>query len=147
VDASWEAMKDTVDLDRAREFYGETLGLRTSPVEEMPGLMTLHLAGDRATLVYEKQDHVPATYTILNFPVEDIDQAVEELEHLIRRPCPGFERGGFGLRDNHQAGCQITIWAFPRPAPATAPLGLLEGGVPEVAAITAQGRLHRLGIG
>jgi hypothetical protein len=41
--------------------------------------MTLHLAGDRATLVYPKPDHTPATYTILNFPVDEIDQAVDEL--------------------------------------------------------------------
>jgi catechol 2,3-dioxygenase-like lactoylglutathione lyase family enzyme len=64
------------DVEKAREFYEETLGIRTS---EEHGLMTLHLAGGRDTLVYRKPDHTPATYTILNFPVEDIDQAVEEL--------------------------------------------------------------------
>jgi catechol 2,3-dioxygenase-like lactoylglutathione lyase family enzyme len=67
------------DLQKAREFYGETLGLKTSVLDEEHGLMTLHLAGDRATLVYQRADHTPATYTILNFPVEDIDQAVDEL--------------------------------------------------------------------
>jgi catechol 2,3-dioxygenase-like lactoylglutathione lyase family enzyme len=64
------------DLEAARTFYGETLGLKTS-VEH--GLMTLHLAGDRDTLVYEKDDFTPATYTILNFPVDDIEAAVDEL--------------------------------------------------------------------
>lgn len=64
------------DLQKAREFYGETLGLKTSEEYE---LMTLHLAGDRDTLVYPKPDHAPATYTILNFPVDDIDKAVDEL--------------------------------------------------------------------
>jgi catechol 2,3-dioxygenase-like lactoylglutathione lyase family enzyme len=64
------------DLQKAREFYGQTLGLRTS---EEYGLMTLHLAGDRDTLVYPKPDHTPATYTILNFPVDDIEEAVDEL--------------------------------------------------------------------
>jgi catechol 2,3-dioxygenase-like lactoylglutathione lyase family enzyme len=64
------------DLDKARDFYGQTLGLKTS---EDHGLMTLHIAGDRDTLVYPKPDHAPAGYTILNFPVEDIDAAVEEL--------------------------------------------------------------------
>jgi catechol 2,3-dioxygenase-like lactoylglutathione lyase family enzyme len=64
------------DLQKAREFYSETLGLDTS---EEYGLMTLHLAGDRPTLVYPKPDHTPATYTILNFPVDDIDKAVDEL--------------------------------------------------------------------
>jgi catechol 2,3-dioxygenase-like lactoylglutathione lyase family enzyme len=64
------------DLQKAREFYGETLGLRTS---EADGLLALHLAGDRDTLVYPKPDFTPATYTILNFPVDDIDEAVDEL--------------------------------------------------------------------
>jgi catechol 2,3-dioxygenase-like lactoylglutathione lyase family enzyme len=67
------------DLQKAREFYGDTLGLKTSVVSEEIGLMTLHLAGDRDMLVYQKADHTPATYTILNFPVDDIDVAVDEL--------------------------------------------------------------------
>jgi catechol 2,3-dioxygenase-like lactoylglutathione lyase family enzyme len=64
------------DLEQARRFYGDTLGIGTS---EQNGLMTLHLAGGRDTLVYPKPDHVPATYTILNFVVDDIDKAVDEL--------------------------------------------------------------------
>jgi catechol 2,3-dioxygenase-like lactoylglutathione lyase family enzyme len=64
------------DLPKARQFYGETLGLETS---EEYGLLTLHLAGGRDTLVYPKPDHTPATYTILNFPVDDIESAVDEL--------------------------------------------------------------------
>jgi catechol 2,3-dioxygenase-like lactoylglutathione lyase family enzyme len=64
------------DVQKAREFYGETLGIETS---EEHGLLTLHLAGDRDTLVYPKPDHTPATYTILNFPVDDIESAVDEL--------------------------------------------------------------------
>ena len=64
------------DLGRAKEFYGETLGLRTS---EENGLLTLHIAGDRNTLVYPKSDHTPATYTILNFPVPDIEKTVDDL--------------------------------------------------------------------
>ena len=67
------------DLPAAREFYEGTLGIRVS--DEMDGgLLRLHLAGgDRPTLIYPKPDFVPATYTILNFPVDDIDAAVEEL--------------------------------------------------------------------
>jgi catechol 2,3-dioxygenase-like lactoylglutathione lyase family enzyme len=65
------------DLQRAREFYRDTLGLNTSDVSE--DLLTLDLAGDRPTVVYEKPDHTPATYTILNFPVDDVDAAVDEL--------------------------------------------------------------------
>jgi catechol 2,3-dioxygenase-like lactoylglutathione lyase family enzyme len=64
------------DIDRAREFYGDTLGLKTS---EQHGLLFLHIAGDRDTLAYLKPGHVPAEYTILNFPVADIDAAVDEL--------------------------------------------------------------------
>ena len=67
------------DLQKAREFYGETLGVETNVLDEENGLMTLELAGDRTTLVYEKQDLVPANYTILNFTVDDIDAAVDEL--------------------------------------------------------------------
>jgi predicted enzyme related to lactoylglutathione lyase len=64
------------DMQEAREFYAGTLGLRTS---EEYGLMWLHLAGDRNTLVYEQQGLTPASFTILNFEVDDIDQAVDKL--------------------------------------------------------------------
>jgi predicted enzyme related to lactoylglutathione lyase len=64
------------DLAKVKSFYGETLGIR---VEEGDGLLTLHIAGDRDILIYPKPDYAPATYTILNFPVDDIDVAVDEL--------------------------------------------------------------------
>jgi catechol 2,3-dioxygenase-like lactoylglutathione lyase family enzyme len=65
------------DLEKAREFYGETLGLDVAT--EM-GLLNVRLAGgERPTLVYPKPDFEPATYTILNFPVADIDAAVDAL--------------------------------------------------------------------
>jgi catechol 2,3-dioxygenase-like lactoylglutathione lyase family enzyme len=64
------------DIDKAREFYGETLGIRTS---EEYGLMWLHLAGGRDTLVYQSADLTPASFTILNFEVDDIDEAVDAL--------------------------------------------------------------------
>jgi catechol 2,3-dioxygenase-like lactoylglutathione lyase family enzyme len=64
------------DLDAAKRFYGDTLGLNVSASH---GLLTLHVAGGREIIVYPKDDHTPATFTILNFPVEDIDRAVEEL--------------------------------------------------------------------
>jgi catechol 2,3-dioxygenase-like lactoylglutathione lyase family enzyme len=73
------------DIPAARRFYGETLGLE---VTEENGMLTLHIAGDRPILVYPKPDHTPASYTILNFPVEDIDAAVDE---LVRRGVR-FER-------------------------------------------------------
>ena len=64
------------DVPKAKAFYGDVLGLR---VTEENGLLTLHIAGDRPTLVYPKPDHTPATYTVLNFPVADIDAAVDGL--------------------------------------------------------------------
>jgi catechol 2,3-dioxygenase-like lactoylglutathione lyase family enzyme len=64
------------DLAAAREFYSGVLGL---PVSEADGLATLHLPGGRDVLVYPKPNHVPATFTILNFPVPDIDAVVAQL--------------------------------------------------------------------
>ncbi|MET8908445.1 VOC family protein [Micromonospora sp. NPDC004551] len=67
------------DPDRAERFYRDVLGLRVSRDDAMGGLLTLHLAGARPVLVYPKPDHRPATYTVLNFPVPDVDRAVDEL--------------------------------------------------------------------
>jgi predicted enzyme related to lactoylglutathione lyase len=64
------------DIAQAKKFYAETIGVE---VTEEYGMLTLHLAGGRNTLIYPKPDHTPATYTILNFRVEDIDAAVDEL--------------------------------------------------------------------
>ncbi|HXM35736.1 MAG TPA: VOC family protein, partial [Pyrinomonadaceae bacterium] len=64
------------DLVAAREFYGQTLGLEVE--ERGPGLL-IKIAGGNGTLIYPKDDHTPATYTILNFPIDDIEQAVDEL--------------------------------------------------------------------
>ena len=64
------------DTEAARKFYGETLGI---PVSERNGILTLHIAGGRDIIAYPKPNHTPATFTILNFPVEDIDAAVDEL--------------------------------------------------------------------
>jgi catechol 2,3-dioxygenase-like lactoylglutathione lyase family enzyme len=62
----------------ARRFYEETLGLRVSD-EEMDGIMRLHLGGGTDVLVYGKPNHEPATFTVLNFPVADVEKAVDEL--------------------------------------------------------------------
>jgi catechol 2,3-dioxygenase-like lactoylglutathione lyase family enzyme len=84
------------DIDQAREFYGEVLGLRTS---EENGLLTLHLAGDRDTIIYPKPDHQPANYTILNFPVDDIDEAVDGLTErgVDFERYDGFEQDEKGI--------------------------------------------------
>ena len=67
------------DIPKAKAFYGETLGLE---VTEENGMLTLHLATGGRVLIYPKDDHVPATFTILNFPVDDIDGAVDKLTTL-----------------------------------------------------------------
>jgi catechol 2,3-dioxygenase-like lactoylglutathione lyase family enzyme len=67
------------DLDKAQQFYGEILGLSIELLDEQNGLLTLHLAGDRDTLAYLSPGMTPPSYTILNFPVDDIDQVVDEL--------------------------------------------------------------------
>jgi catechol 2,3-dioxygenase-like lactoylglutathione lyase family enzyme len=64
------------DVDIARRFYAEVLGL---DVGEQNGILRLHLAGGRDVIVYPKEDHVPATYTVLNFPVADVAATVREL--------------------------------------------------------------------
>jgi catechol 2,3-dioxygenase-like lactoylglutathione lyase family enzyme len=85
-------------IERAREFYRETLGLK---VEEggMEGLLTIQLAGGRPVLVYPKPDFQPATYTILNFEVEDIDRAADELSSrgVTFERYDGFDQDAKGI--------------------------------------------------
>ncbi|MFC9820166.1 VOC family protein [Streptomyces erythrochromogenes] len=77
-------------IDTAKDFYGSTLGLRVS---ENNGMLSLHLGGGAEVLVYPKENHTPASFTVLNFPVPDIDRAVDELGAL----GVAFERyDGFG---------------------------------------------------
>ena len=68
------------DLESARRFYTDTLGLRVADVPEMGGLLRLHLGSGADVLVYAKDDHTPASFTVLNFPVPDVEQAVDQLE-------------------------------------------------------------------
>jgi predicted enzyme related to lactoylglutathione lyase len=74
------------DLAAAKQFYGTTLGV---PLEEIPAGVSLKIGN--GILMYPKSDHVPATYTMLNFPVDDIDEAVDELT-------------GKGIKFEHYAG-------------------------------------------
>ena len=64
------------DIQKAKDFYGRTLGLQLS---ETHGLLTLQLAGGNKVLIYPKVNHAPATFTVLNFPVENVDDSVDEL--------------------------------------------------------------------
>jgi predicted enzyme related to lactoylglutathione lyase len=85
------------DVEAAQRFYGETLGVETS-VEH--GILTLHLAGGaRPTLIYPKPDHEPANYTILNFPVDDIEAAVDALvdRGVAMLRYDGFEQDERGI--------------------------------------------------
>jgi predicted enzyme related to lactoylglutathione lyase len=65
------------DLEAAKSFYGGTLGLDTR--DGPMGMLEIHLGGGGTVLVYPKDDHEPATYTILNLPVADVDAAVDKL--------------------------------------------------------------------
>lgn len=78
------------DLPKAKDFYSQTLGLE---VTEENGMLNVHLGGGKVILIYPKDNHEPATYTTLNFPVTDIDAAVDE---LTRRGVE-FERYGEGF--------------------------------------------------
>jgi catechol 2,3-dioxygenase-like lactoylglutathione lyase family enzyme len=90
------------DLDRAKQFYGETLGLT---ITENPAGLELQLGGGGRVFVYPKGNHEPATFTILNFPVDDIEPAVDALTAAGVRFEPydgmqqderGIARGGGG---------------------------------------------------
>jgi catechol 2,3-dioxygenase-like lactoylglutathione lyase family enzyme len=65
------------DIPKAKEFYGRTLGMEVS---EDHGMLHLHIGGGSEVLVYPKANHTPATFTILNIPVPDVDEAVDELK-------------------------------------------------------------------
>ena len=99
------------DLETAKKFYGETLGLKFS---EHYGLLTLHLASGRDTLVYPKPGHTPAEYTILNFQVDDIDAAVDE---LVSRgvELEKYDGSGQDAKGINRAGGPYIAW-FKDPA-------------------------------
>jgi predicted enzyme related to lactoylglutathione lyase len=102
------------DLPKAHQFYGQTLGIKATIVDEQNGLMTLHLPGDRDTLIYEKKDLKPGNYTILNFPVDDIDGAVDELTKrgVQFERYAGFEQDEKGIA---RGGGPLLAW-FTDPA-------------------------------
>ena len=89
------------DIETARSFYGETLGLTVS--DGPMGVLSLDLAGGRSTMVYPRPDFAPATYTVLNFPVDDVDAAVDELtaKGIQMERYDGFDQDEKGiLRDD-----------------------------------------------
>jgi catechol 2,3-dioxygenase-like lactoylglutathione lyase family enzyme len=99
------------DIEKARAFYTDVLGLE---VETANGMLTLHLGGGTNVLVYPKPGHVPASYTVLNFPVPDIEAAVDELTargvQFQRYENPPTDERGI-----MRAGGPLIAW-FPDPA-------------------------------
>jgi predicted enzyme related to lactoylglutathione lyase len=87
------------EIEAAKRFYGETLGLGVTVLSEEFGVTSIQLAGGRDTLVYVKPDFVPATYTILNFEVDDVDAAVDELasKGVSTERYEGFEQDEKGI--------------------------------------------------
>lgn len=67
------------DSEKAKEFYGKTLGLEVTGVPEMEGLLNVNISGSNSLMVYPKPNHEPATFTVLNFPVKNVEKAVDEL--------------------------------------------------------------------
>ena len=90
------------DIQKARDFYGSTLDIKISEEEE--GTLSLNFAGGSKALIYPKPDHSPATFTVLNFPVNDIEEAVnkltekgikfEQYDEPIKTDAKGIFRGG-----------------------------------------------------
>lgn len=64
------------DIPKAKEFYSQILGLE---VNESNGILELQIANGSKVIIYPKPNHIPATFTVLNFPVNDVEQAVDEL--------------------------------------------------------------------
>lgn len=68
------------DIPKAKDFYGRILGMEVS--DEMMGLLSIKIANGNSVIIYPKPNHTPATFTVLNFPVEDIEKSVSELKKL-----------------------------------------------------------------
>ncbi len=79
------------DIQKAKDFYGWTLGLEVTEVPEMQGLLNLNIEEGGKVMIYEKPNHVPATFTVLNFPVTDVEKTVDE---LVKRGVKFEQYGG-----------------------------------------------------
>jgi predicted enzyme related to lactoylglutathione lyase len=96
------------DIGKTKQFYGETLGLKINELDvgAPQPLLELHPGGDRPVLIYEKRDLTPANYTILNFPVEDVEATVDELASrgVQFERYDGFDQDEKGIDRNGPAG-------------------------------------------
>lgn len=102
------------DIDAERRFYSETLGIEVNDLYEGQ-LLELRLGGDKQVLIYAKDDFVPATYTVLNFPVPDVDAAVDDLTRsgVQMARFDGFDQDDKGIA---RGGDGPTIAWFRDPA-------------------------------
>lgn len=102
------------DIAKTKEFYAQTLGLE---VTEEHGMLTLKLAGGGTVVIYPKDKHEPASFTVLNFPVEDIDRAVDELTEagIQFERYEGFSQDERGIvhSDSSQHGPSIAWFKDP----------------------------------
>jgi catechol 2,3-dioxygenase-like lactoylglutathione lyase family enzyme len=104
------------DIAKAKTFYAETLGLEVT--QSGNGLLTLNLSGGGRVIIYPKDDHQPATFTVLNFAVPDIDKAVDELTAagitFERYPqFPGQDERGIARPDGPGTGPSIAWFKDP----------------------------------
>jgi catechol 2,3-dioxygenase-like lactoylglutathione lyase family enzyme len=88
------------DLQKAKNFYSKILGLKV--FDNPMGIIELHIEGLNKILIYPKRDHVPATFTVLNFPVENIDKAVNELN----QKGITFEQYGGEIKTDEKGICR-----------------------------------------
>jgi len=107
----------TNDIEKAKDFYGETLGLDIKQNEM--GILEIKLHTGGTVIIYPKPNHEPATFTVLNFPVENIDQAVDELtqkgvsfEHYDSEYLKTDEKG-IARGDGKNTGPQIAWFKDP----------------------------------
>ena len=100
------------DLDKARDFYSDTLGLKVTEENEM-GILNVDLAGGGKIMIYQKDNHKPATFTVLNFPVKDVEKAVDELtENGIKMErYEGFDQDKKGI--SREMGVAIAWFTDP----------------------------------
>ena len=105
----------TNDIDKAREFYGQTLGLSTS---EGMGALMLEFPGGGQVFIYPKDNHEPATFTVLNFPVDDIDKAVDDLKSagITFERYEGMDQDERGIARGRESGQGPDIAWFKDPA-------------------------------
>jgi catechol 2,3-dioxygenase-like lactoylglutathione lyase family enzyme len=113
------------DLDAARTFYTDTLGLRATALGEGAGLL-LHLGSGGRIFVYPREDHQPATFTVLHLAVDDVDQVVDELtaKGVTFKRYEGFDQDEKGIARGFMEGGD-GAWVTD---PAGNTIGFMDGG-------------------